>query len=481
MSYTVMRFLTVIVVLSTFLSTTLHAQRDIIKRELPELASPSATERARAALRVANMEEDISADLRVAYKFADTSVRLGLLKVVLLRGDGALVSQAAIALSNDDERLTLSASEYLLSLPYELLQPETSEFDEAQLSSWSDFQDFRMRRDIAAVLIDAHLMPGKYFSQFDTLRKFDPERLDRELLAIMDSDPEFAEPLNLASRDAAAREVTADRAFQPTWRRLVAGAGAFEPALHYQQKMELTEDVDRAVRQVGEQAYLAAQEVLVSLRAVAVRALSECPSTPELNKRLNATYDALMVQTPDPKLGRVIDLDTMRVEIELTLARFGDPELLDARIDSLRSQIQRVQQVKVNVNMQVASRPDLIAQNEIAHLKLRAGDLKGAEAEWKAAASNSRELMRDVEGRNRNSLSSYLAAVFYNLACAQSLQGKVGRAMDSLKEAVSHGYKDFGWMLEDGDLDQVRETTSFRDWFEDTAPPSVADRLGARD
>jgi hypothetical protein len=48
----------------------------------------------------------------------------------------------------------------------------------------------------------------------------------------------------------------------------------------------------------------------------------------------------------------------------------------------------------------------------------------------------------------------------------------------SLREAVRYGYKDFGWMLEDGDLDSVRACDPFRDWFTDVAPPSIADRAG---
>ncbi|MCA8947177.1 MAG: hypothetical protein KDB29_13175, partial [Planctomycetes bacterium] len=67
--------------------------------------------------------------------------------------------------------------------------------------------------------------------------------------------------------------------------------------------------------------------------------------------------------------------------------------------------------------------------------------------------------------------------VYYNLACTQSLQLKHTKSLHSLKEAVRYGYKDFSWMLEDGDLESVRRFERFDEWFEDTAPPSVADRL----
>ncbi|MCB9894119.1 MAG: hypothetical protein H6839_06715 [Planctomycetes bacterium] len=480
MSYALPRFLTVIFVLSTLIGGSLSAQRDIVTRELPDLASPSARERAQAAVRLAAIKDDISGDLRVAYKFADNEERMGLLLVAQLRHEDALVDHAAEALGSDDERLVAEAREYLLSLPFDALAPDVSKLDDDHAAAWQEFQDFRIRRDISAVLLEAHLKPGKFFSQFDGLRSFDTARLDRELLAVMRADPVFTEPLNLASAEAIAGDYPPEVMFQAPYRRLTAAAGAFEPALLYQRKMEGGETIDRAVREVGEGSYLAAQEVLVGLRAAAVRALADSPATADLRDDLNETYDALLTAVPPPPLARVIDLDQLRVELELTLARFGDRSLLDARIESLRSQIDRVQQAKANVNMQVASRPDLIAQNEIAHLMLRAGDIEGAEKEWADAVTSTREMLREVDGRNRTSLSSYLAAVFYNLACAQSLQGKVSKALVSLKEAVRYGYKDFGWMLEDGDLYQVRETASFSEWFEDTAPPAVADRLGDR-
>ncbi|MCA8914095.1 MAG: hypothetical protein KDB90_01685 [Planctomycetes bacterium] len=480
MSYTSPRFLTVIFVLSALIGGPLSAQRDIVKRELPELASPSALERAQAAVRLAAIKEDISGDLRVAYKFADAEERMGLLQVAQLRHEAALVSQAAEALSSEDERLVAEARDYLLSLSFDEMTPEVADFNADQSAAWQEFQDFRIRRDIAAVLLAAHLKPGKFFSQFDGLRSYDTARLDRELLAVMRSDPVFTEPLNLASSEAAARAYPAELTFQAPYRRLLSAQGAFGPALLYQFKMETSEEAEQAISQVGESNYLAAQEVLVGLRAAAVRALADSPANDELSSQLNETYDDLLTAVPPPPLARVIDLDQVRVELELTLARFGDSSLLEARIENLRSQIDRVQQAKANVNMQVASRPDLIAQNEIAHLMLRAGDLKGAEKEWSDAVDSTREMLREVEGRNRSSLSSYLAAVFYNLACAQSLQGKVSKALVSLKEAVRYGYKDFGWMLEDGDLYQVRETGSFEDWFIDTAPPAIADRLGNR-
>jgi hypothetical protein len=477
MSYRALRFLTLIWVLCALAGVPLAAQRDIVKRELDSLASPVALDRTRAIARLATIQEDIGADLRVAYKFGDLPERLGLLKAVFIRNDNALVQYGAEGLSDADERIVEQAREYLLKLAFEELAADTTDFTDEQAEAWHEFISLRIRRDIALALLNAHVLPGKYLGQFDELRRFDAARLDRELLAVMAADPAFAEPLNLASEEAIRDDIPAERAFQAPWRRLQTAAGAFAPAFEYLCEMEATDSVKSGISLHGRASYFAALEVSGSIRAAAVRALAESPQGNELSTLLNAYYGKLIEQEPDPELGNLVNLDDLRTEVELTLSRFGDDRLLAARIEGLRGEIERVAEAKANVNMQVASRPDLVAQNQIAHLLLRAGDAEGAEAEWSAAVETGLAMLGTADGRNRSSLSSYLAAVYYNLACAQSLQSKLTKGLVSLREAVRYGYRDFGWMLEDGDLDAVRAGESFREWFADTAPPSVADRV----
>ena len=94
MSYRAFRFLTLISLFSALIGTPLAAQRDVVKRELEDLASPVAIERTRAIARLATIQEDIAADLRVAYKFSDLQERLGLLKAAQ---DSASYSEQTLA------------------------------------------------------------------------------------------------------------------------------------------------------------------------------------------------------------------------------------------------------------------------------------------------------------------------------------------------------------------------------------------------
>ncbi len=55
--------------------------------------------------------------------------------------------------------------------------------------------------------------------------------------------------------------------------------------------------------------------------------------------------------------------------------------------------------------------------------------------------------------------------VHYNLACSLSLVGKVDEAMKELKKAVLLGYDDFSYILEDPDLENVRNSSTFEEFF----------------
>lgn len=55
--------------------------------------------------------------------------------------------------------------------------------------------------------------------------------------------------------------------------------------------------------------------------------------------------------------------------------------------------------------------------------------------------------------------------IHYNLACSLSLTGKPKEALDELKKAVLLGYDDFSYILEDADLESVRNLDEFGSFF----------------
>ncbi|HYE31831.1 MAG TPA: hypothetical protein VEH27_10400 [Methylomirabilota bacterium] len=48
--------------------------------------------------------------------------------------------------------------------------------------------------------------------------------------------------------------------------------------------------------------------------------------------------------------------------------------------------------------------------------------------------------------------------VFYNLACSYSLMGKLEEGVSALERALLLGYRDFKWMIEDPDLENLRKS-----------------------
>ena len=54
------------------------------------------------------------------------------------------------------------------------------------------------------------------------------------------------------------------------------------------------------------------------------------------------------------------------------------------------------------------------------------------------------------------------ALVWYNLGCSRALLGEADAAIDVLKRAVALGYRDFGFMAEDADLQSLRSDERFQ-------------------
>jgi len=53
----------------------------------------------------------------------------------------------------------------------------------------------------------------------------------------------------------------------------------------------------------------------------------------------------------------------------------------------------------------------------------------------------------------------------YNLACSLSLTGDIAQAQNELKKAVLLGYKDFAYILEDADMENLRDAVDFCAFF----------------
>ena len=472
MSYRRAALLTVLIIA---LSSVLSAQNAAFQDAFRRLASPTSAERTAAITAIVDLKGDIGPQLRIAFKNANVVERCGLLEASEFREDGALVIQALKAMSEKgaDTRVAMSALAYLRAVPEAKLAGDEKDLDEDALAALADLRQFRLRREIVVALLDAAHKPGKYLDQFESLRARDKGALHAQLLALVYLEPAFVEPFADGCGMRFRRGIEPERLHSSSWRKFLSAQGMFEQA------WELLHDgpARQALKTPGAP-LLAAVEVAHDMRTAAVRALAVDSPDETLCRTLYELHLASRGFELPPVLRAAVGLDAFRTEIELALARMGEGELLQARIANLRNQVQRAA-AQVNINARVAARPDINARNEVAHLLLRSGDAAGAEAEWTAVIELARASMRGNRDPQRGSVASLLGTAYYNLACAQSLQLKLTRAGQSLEAARAHGYRDFYWMLEDGDLASLRATANFRDWYRRVAPPACVDRLDA--
>ena len=60
----------------------------------------------------------------------------------------------------------------------------------------------------------------------------------------------------------------------------------------------------------------------------------------------------------------------------------------------------------------------------------------------------------------------------YNLACSLALMRRKGDALRSLQQAIALGYRDYDWMLQDPDLEDLKKHPGFLPLLEQLKPQS---------
>ena len=90
---------------------------------------------------------------------------------------------------------------------------------------------------------------------------------------------------------------------------------------------------------------------------------------------------------------------------------------------------------------------DLRVASALAHIYTKAGRID-------AGLKMDRKLVR-LDPRD--------PTAHYNLACSLSLKGRKAEAVKVLRSAISLGYKDFHWMQEDPDLNELKNYSGFQE------------------
>ena len=101
-------------------------------------------------------------------------------------------------------------------------------------------------------------------------------------------------------------------------------------------------------------------------------------------------------------------------------------------------------------------------------------DREATEACYKSAIKSwlriEARVARDPQARGALNIS------FYNLACVQSLQGKIDPAIGSMDQCFRWGYRNFDWIQKDGDLEKIRSTEKFKALVEEVKSGKAAKR-----
>ncbi|MEE9311995.1 MAG: hypothetical protein V3V10_06220 [Planctomycetota bacterium] len=466
------KILTLLFVLA-LIAGSVSAQSDEVKQLVLKLDNPRAAVRGDALMDLLDLE-DIDRDLRLSFRAtSDIETRVQLIEIVSMRDSDVLVADA-LKLLNDDEfdRVAAAAREYLVYAESSTVQKFNAVLESEYQAEANKLLTFRLRMEIFTELLHSHLMPGDFIGKFNKLEA--DEDLRNRLFEILRVKKTLLTSLERAVSDLRESEYDYARIDSTGWRKFLRVQDGLPSAfLALQSNIELEN-----IRKVSGKDLQASINLVQGVRRAAARALGLTNTTTgstQTNEELKVLYNEFMEFSPNPALHHLINMSQLREELEVSMARLGSPELLNARIGRLETVAKRaLKQDHTAINVRITARPDLQSLNQIGHLQHRAGDHKAAEATWS-------KLLKELElhfrtpsnSRRLSSLSSMLSVVYYNLACAQSVQVKPSRSLQNLKKAVSHGYKDYAWITVDGDLESLRDTPAFKKWFNDHAPPSL--------
>jgi len=67
-----------------------------------------------------------------------------------------------------------------------------------------------------------------------------------------------------------------------------------------------------------------------------------------------------------------------------------------------------------------------------------------------------------LDSADRKVFSQYLNGIYYNQCCLYSLQNNKPFALNTLEKAIKAGYNNYGHIMEDSDLDNIRNETKFK-------------------
>ena len=147
------------------------------------------------------------------------------------------------------------------------------------------------------------------------------------------------------------------------------------------------------------------------------------------------------------------DLARVLTTIERTVVLRRDLGEFNATIDKLVSDAQKAPDAS---DRKFARRRILLA------VSVQRGESRGGRVPRREGSREERPLFRDRLWASEHD-DSRRAVMLYDLACAHARDGNRRQALDSLRRAVASGFANKARLMDDADLDSIRETPEFQE------------------
>lgn len=449
----------------------LHAEEPseeahVIHTAMRDLRSRDEPKRLVALELLAATKADLTGALSKALSSKNPAEVKAGLSVIEARSDYQHLAKYSELLSNEDTSLSSAAQRALRAGGVTVLTRVHSEMNGAADEAVTRLA-YESYYAVGRRLADAAALPGYFGGDFEKVFK-NLAWASRSLIGIAALAPGVEQPLVEALADFREQsDVSEDRSYV---KHVMAGYGDLLPL------------VVARLREGGHGELVAAREaiyaasLLSELRVRAVQAAATVGYTDAgVLAALEKAYNAEQSR-PLSALMASRDQDALVLELELTMFELGQTTLLDTRLVRLlsdptpRADAETPRGLaEINADAVSEAEIQIDALNRVAYIMLRTNRASEAVKLYQQA-------LKQAEA-NIGGVNVSMAAIAYNLACAQSLAGNTSDALATLKSAVTQGYREWGWILKDADLAKLRESDAFVLWYADSAPPYFARKM----
>lgn len=172
--------------------------------------------------------------------------------------------------------------------------------------------------------------------------------------------------------------------------------------------------------------------------------------------RVKTEINADQTKQIDTKIGQVSEsIDNLNTKLETNLDKLSKnmTETLEEKLEALKQELSKIKEWQKNLEGVNTNMENIIINRYYSNTMKKATQLY-QKKKYEESIMAYQESLK---------IADFDPSVYYNIACCYSLMNKGEDAIDWLEKSIIHGFTNYGHMVQDTDLDNIRNTPKFKE------------------